>query len=94
MLQYDFSEDERQLAADTLGTLALRDEIRRNPEIQKAMPGKKKLFHILCIYGMNENPTSTMYIIIYFYHQFQNVDTLKIHVSYSQVIFLNIFLML
>ena len=39
MLQSDFSEDERQLAAETLGTLALKDDIKENPEIQKAMSG-------------------------------------------------------
>ena len=41
MLQSDFSEDEKQLAAEALGTLALKDDIKENPEIQQAMSGKK-----------------------------------------------------
>ena len=47
ILQSDFSEDEKQLAAEALGTLALKDDIKENPELQQAMSGKNEHFKIL-----------------------------------------------
>ena len=42
MLQSDFSEDERQLAAEALCNLALKDDIKKNAEMQKAKSSKEE----------------------------------------------------
>ena len=44
MLQSDFSEDERRLAAEALCNLALKDGIKKNPEMQKAKSSKEERF--------------------------------------------------
>ena len=40
MLQPEFSEDERKLATDTLWNLAFDDNIKKDPEVQKAIASK------------------------------------------------------
>ena len=46
MLQSDFSEDERQLAAEALSNLALKGDIRKNVEIQKAKSSKEEIIFL------------------------------------------------
>ena len=48
MLQPEFSEDERKLATDALWNLAFDDNIKKDPEVQKAIASKNAEFTLYC----------------------------------------------
>ena len=47
MLQPEFSEDERQLATDTLWNLMFDDNIKKDPEVQKAITSKDTFLYVI-----------------------------------------------